>query len=94
MSTTTIRIEEQLKERLAAAAQLSGKTPHAFILDAIAQTVEQVEIDAQFDRLAEERWARVLATGNTVPWEAAKAYLQTRARGEKARRPAARPSKR
>jgi uncharacterized protein (DUF1778 family) len=94
MSTTTIRIEEQLKERLAAAAQLSGKTPHAFILDAIAQTVEQVEIDAQFDRLAEERWARVLATGNTVPWEAAKAYLQARARGEKARRPAARPSKR
>jgi uncharacterized protein (DUF1778 family) len=94
MSTTTIRIEEQLKERLAAAAQLSGKTPHAFILDAIAQTVEQVEIDAQFDRLAEERWARVLATGNTVPWEAAKAYLQARARGERARRPAARPSKR
>jgi uncharacterized protein (DUF1778 family) len=94
MSTTTIRIEEQLKERLAAAAQLSGKTPHAFILDAIAQTVEQVEIDAQFDRLAEERWARVLATGDTVPWEAAKAYLQARARGEKARRPAARPSKR
>ena len=94
MSTTTIRIEEQLKERLAAAAQLSGKTPHAFILDAIAQTVEQVEIDAQFDRLAEERWARVLATGNTVPWEAAKAYLQARARGEKARRPAARTSKR
>ena len=94
MSTTTIRIEEQLKERLAAAAQLSGKTPHAFILDAIAQTVEQVEIDAQFDRLAEERWARVLATGKTVPWEAAKTYLQARARGEKARRPAARPSKR
>ena len=94
MSTTTIRIEEQLKERLAAAAQLSGKTPHAFILDAIAQTVEQVEFDAQFDRLAEERWARVLATGDTVPWEAAKAYLQARARGEKARRPAARPSKR
>ena len=94
MSTTTIRIDEALKERLALAAQQSGKTPHAFILDAIAQTVEQVEIDAQFDRLAEERWARVLATGKTVPWEAAKTYLQARAQGERARRPAARPSKR
>ena len=90
MSTTTIRIEEQLKERLAAAAQLSGKTPHAFILDAIAQTVEQIEIDAQFDRLADERWAEVLSSGKTVPWDAARAYLEARARGDKARRPAAR----
>lgn len=94
MSTTTIRIEEELKERLAAAAQLSGKTPHAFILDAIARTVEQVEIDAEFDRLAEERWAKLLATGKTVPWDAAKAYLEARARGDKARGPAARAFKR
>jgi len=94
MSTTTIRIEEHLKERLAAAALLSGKTPHAFILEAIAQTVEQVEIDAAFDRLADERWARVLTTGKTVPWDAAKAYLEARAQGAKARRPAARSFKR
>ena len=44
MSTTTIRIEEDLKARIAAAAHLAGKTSHAFILDAIAQTVEQVDI--------------------------------------------------
>jgi predicted transcriptional regulator len=40
MSTTTIRIEEDLKARIAAAAHVAGKTSHAFILDAIAQTVE------------------------------------------------------
>ena len=50
MSTTTIRIEEDFKARVAAAAELAGKTSHAFILDAIAQHVEQVEIDAEFDR--------------------------------------------
>lgn len=94
MSTTTVRIDDELKERLAVAAQRSGKTPHAFILDAIAQTVEQVEIDAAFERLADERWATTLATGKTVPWDAAKAYLEARARGEKARRPAARTFKR
>ena len=59
MSTTTIRIEEDLKARIAAAAHLAGKTSHAFILDAIAQTVEQVEIDEEFHRLADERWAKV-----------------------------------
>lgn len=90
MSTTTIRIEDELKERIAAAAQLSGKTAHAFILDAIAQTVEQVEVDAEFDRLADERWTRVLSTGQTVPWDDAKAYLEARARGAKSRKPAAR----
>lgn len=94
MPTTTIRIEDELKERLAAAARLSGKTAHAFILDAIAQTVEQVEIDAEFDRLADERWARVLATGKTVPWDDARMYLEARARGDKSRRPAARSVKR
>jgi predicted transcriptional regulator len=92
--TTTIRIEDELKERIAAAAQLSGKTSHAFILDAIAQTVEQVEVDAEFDRLADERWASVLATGKTVPWDDARAYLEARARGAKFRKPAARNIKR
>lgn len=94
MSTTTIRIEEELKERLAAAARLSGKTPHAFILDAIAQTVEQVETDADFDRLADERWSKALASGKTVRWDDARVWLEARARGDKIRKPAARTLKR
>jgi predicted transcriptional regulator len=94
MPTTTIRIEDELKERIAAAAELSGKTAHAFILDAIAQTVEQVEVDAEFDRLADQRWAKVLATGKTVGWDEAKAYLEARGRGAKARKPVARGIKR
>lgn len=40
MSTTTIRLEEDLNARIAAAAKREGKTAHAFILDAIAHTVE------------------------------------------------------
>jgi predicted transcriptional regulator len=90
MSTTTIRIEDDLKARVAAAAERAGKTAHAFILDAIAQTVEQVELDEQFHRVADERWAKVLATGKTVPWDDAKAYLEARARGERLRKPVAR----
>ncbi len=92
MTTTTIRIEEDLKARVAAAAESSGKTAHAFILDAIAQTVEQVELDADFQRVAGERWAKVLATGKTVPWDAAKAYLEARSQGQRPRKPVARPT--
>lgn len=90
MSTTTIRIEDDLKARIAAAAERAGKTAHAFILDAIAQTVEQVELDDEFHRVADERWTKLLATGKTVPWDEAKSYLEARSRGQRPRKPVAR----
>ena len=90
MSTTTIRIDDDLKARVSAAAERAGTTPHSFILDAIAERVEQAEVDDDFHRVANERWAKVLATGKTVPWDEARAYLEARARGESPRKPAAR----
>ena len=90
MSTTTIRIEDELKARIAVAAQHAGKTAHAFILDAISQTVEQVELDNAFNAVADQRWATIQSSGKTVPWDDAKAYLAARANGVPARKPAAR----
>ena len=90
MTATTIRLEDDLKARVAAAAARVGKTAHAFILDAIAQTVEQAELDEAFHRVADERWANLLATGETVPWDEAKAWLEARSRGEHPRKPMAR----
>ena len=90
MSTTTIRIEDELKARVAVAAERAGKTAHAFMLDAISQTVEQVELDNAFNAIADQRWANIQSTGKTVPWEDAKAWLAARARNGPARKPAAR----
>ncbi len=90
MSTTTIRIEDALKERIAAAAERAGKSSHAFILDTLAETVERSEMDEELHRLAEERWALLLQTRQTVSWTDAKAYLKARAKGDKPRRPRAR----
>ena len=89
MSTTTIRLEDEMKSRINAAAAQVGKTAHAFILDALAQKVEQVEQDNAFHALADERWARIRATGKTVAWDDAKAYLTARAQGKQPRKPAA-----
>jgi predicted transcriptional regulator len=94
MSTTTIRLEDELKLRLAGAAERAGKTAHAFILDAIAQTVEQAELDDEFHRVADARWAKLMATGKSVPWDEAKTYLEARARGENPKKPAARSFRR
>jgi hypothetical protein len=38
------------------------------ILDAIARTVEQVELDDALHCVADERWVKVLATGGAVPF--------------------------
>ena len=90
MSTTTIRIEEDLKARVAAAAERAGKTTHAFIVEAITQTVEQVELDDEFHRIADERWAKILSTGKSLPWDEARSYVNARLRGEHPRKPVAR----
>lgn len=89
MSTTTIRLEDELKSRINAAAAQAGKTAHAFILEALAQKVEQVEQDDAFNALADERWARIRATGKTVAWDDAKTYLAARANSERPRKPTA-----
>ena len=90
MSTTTIRIDAKLKERVDAAAQRAGKTVHAFLLESISRTVEQAELDEAFHRIADERFAKVMAGGKTVAWDDAKRYLEARASGARARKPAAR----
>ena len=91
MATTTIRIQDELKTRIAAAAERAGKSTHAFILDAITETVGQAELDDTLNQIAEERWATILATGGeTVPWDDAKAWLQARSRGERPDKPPAR----
>ncbi len=88
MTPTTIRIDDDLKARVAAAAKCAGQSAHAFMLDAIAQTVDQAELDDELHRIADARWAQLLATGQTVPWDQAKPYLSARARGERVCRPA------
>lgn len=75
MATISIRMNDELKARLTVAAARAGKTPHAFILDAITQAVEQAAQDHAFHALGQERWQDIQATGQTVPWEEAKAYL-------------------
>jgi predicted transcriptional regulator len=77
--TTTTCIEYSLKARVSAAAERAGKTAHAFIDDAIAQTVEQEE---GFHGVSDERWATLLASGKSVAWDEAKVWLEGRSRGE------------
>jgi predicted transcriptional regulator len=87
MSTTTIRLPQDLKERIARAAERSGTTAHSFILEAIAEKAEQEERRAEFEDTAERRYAEIVASGKTVPWNEMRRYLERRLTGKKSARP-------
>lgn len=78
MSTTTIRLPEDLKARVAEAAKRTGTTAHGFILEAIAEKTAQDEKRANFEAEAEARYARIIATGETIPWADMRNYLEAK----------------
>ena len=90
MSTTTIRLPDDLKTRIAAAAARAGTTSHNFILEAIAEKAEQVERRSDFDDLAEQRYATIVSSGKTIPWDQMRRYLEDRLAGKKVSRPSSR----
>jgi len=87
MTTTTIRLPEDLKTRVAAAAKRSGTTAHGFILEAIAEKTQQAELRAAFETDADQRYARLMATGEAIPWSEMRKYLEARVSGSPARSP-------
>lgn len=76
MSTTTIRLPDELKARIAAAAERAGTTPHSFILEAITEKAELDERRADFNAEADARYAKIIASGETISWDEMRAYLE------------------
>ena len=91
MSTTTIRLPKDLKERLIRAADRAGTTPHGFILEAIAEKTDLEERRSDFLDTAEQRYADIVTSGKTVPWSEMRRYLERRLAGSRVSRPRARP---
>ena len=90
MSTTTIRLPDELKARIAEAARQAGTTSHNFIVEAIAEKADSAERQADFHALADQRYAQFLESGKSIPWEEARTYLKDRLAGKAVKRPLAR----
>ena len=90
MSTTTIRLPDKLKTRVARAAGRVGKTSHSFILDAIAEKTESEERHEEFLAEADTRYANLLSSGKVIPWNEMRTYLEKRLAGGRVKRPVAR----
>jgi predicted transcriptional regulator len=87
MSTTTIRLSDELKARVSRAAERAGTTAHGFILNAIEEKADQEEHRVDFHDVADRRYADIVASGKTVPWAEMRRYLEDRVAGKSGPRP-------
>ena len=86
-TTTTIRLPDDLKARIASAAERAGKTTHSFILEALAEKAELEEQRADFDAQADARLAKIVASGKTIPWADMRHYLEAHLADKEVPRP-------
>lgn len=91
MSTTSLKLPDELKRRAAEAAQKQGMSPHAFMVNAIDQAATRAELRASFLADAQLARAEMLKTGKGYDADEVHAYLQARVAGKKPAKPKAGP---
>ena len=89
MSTTTLKLHDELKQRAVAVAQHQGVSPHAFMVQAIEMATQAAEQRAEFVTAALAARETVLATGKGYDADEVHAYIKARLDGEKVAKPRA-----
>ena len=90
MTTTSLKLPDDLKKRAANAAHELGMSPHAFMVSAIEQAAVATEQRIQF--IAEARSARdeMIDTRRGLDADEVHAYLKAKVAGKKVAKPKAR----
>ena len=86
-TTTTLKLPEELKARIASSAQASGRTPHAFMIEALEVQTRMAEMRQSFINDAIASAAEVDAGGALYAMEDVQAYILARTTGKTAKRP-------
>jgi predicted transcriptional regulator len=86
-STTTLKVPEKLKARIARIADQTGRSAHAVMLDALEREVSRAERVREFVREALASDATVEAGAAVYRAEDVHAWIERLAKGRKAPRP-------
>ncbi|MBX7117285.1 MAG: hypothetical protein K1X64_23405 [Myxococcaceae bacterium] len=89
MVPTTLKLPDELKERIAPLAQKLGKTPHAWMVAALESEAERAERWEGFVGEAEEAAREIDAGGPVYAMDDVHVYFRSKVAGKKARRPKA-----
>jgi predicted transcriptional regulator len=81
MSTTTLRLEPALRERITQLAQALNQTPHNFMLEALAEKADEAEWKLSMQREAQQRDAGLQTGEPGVAWHEMRTYLRDRLSG-------------
>lgn len=86
-ATTTLKLPEALKARIAPLAEAAGKSPHAWMIDALEERVAQSEAYAAFMAEALESDRQMTETGLGYAAEDVHRYLLDKLEGKAVKRP-------
>ncbi len=90
MPAVTLKLPQELKARINELAAASGKSPHAFMIDALASQIAREEQRGAFVAAALQARQEVARYGQVMEASEVHQWLLARAAGAKAARPRAR----
>lgn len=91
MATTSIKLPDELKDRVRSIAQARGKSAHAFLLESVQNAVEAAERQISFLADADAAYRQMRETGEGYKAGDVHDYLRARVRGEPSSRPQPKP---
>jgi predicted transcriptional regulator len=87
MSATSLKLSPQLKQRIVTLVEGTGRTAHAFMVEAIEQATQSEELRRRFGAEADAAERETMKTGRAYDAAEVFNYLEARSRGASARKP-------
>ncbi|HYL91488.1 MAG TPA: hypothetical protein VEU32_22250 [Burkholderiales bacterium] len=87
MPATTLKLSPELKKRIASISEKHGKSPHAFMVDALEQQTTMAERREEFIASALAARKNFERTGKGYDLDDVRRYILARAEGRRVRRP-------
>ncbi|MEY2617538.1 MAG: hypothetical protein RL522_540 [Pseudomonadota bacterium] len=78
MTTSTLRLDDALRARIAHVARATEQTPHSFMVQALAEKVDEAEWKLGIQQEALRRDQALVAGEPAVEWHEMKSWLQQR----------------
>lgn len=87
MPVTSLKLPDELKQRIQRLVKDSDRTAHAFMIEAIERAARAEELRRQFGADAADAEAEAMTSGKAFDAREAFAYFEARASDKTARRP-------
>jgi predicted transcriptional regulator len=85
----TLKLPPELKRRIAKIVEVTGQSPHAFMVDAIRLRAEQAEKRSAMVDAARQARNEVERTGRVYDWDEVREHYRAKLQGKRTTKPKA-----